>query len=118
MTIAQRYKYNGSSAEKTPGPAAYNNLLSFFNGERGITISQKLKAGNILNIEEASALPGPGSYKVEEVTLYNGSSNKYIPPKFSFTRGQRNSGNHKSGNFPDPASYTPKLQRQGPSITY
>ncbi len=118
LTIAQRYKFNGSATEKTPGPGAYNNLLSFFNGEKGITISQKLKAGNILNTEEQAKFPGPGSYQVEEVALNSGSSNKAIAPKFSFTRGQRNAGAHKSGNFPDPASYTPKLQSKGPAITY
>ncbi len=51
-----------NTAERTPGPGAYNNLLSFTNQEKGITIATKLKTGNIINVDEKSKVPGPASY--------------------------------------------------------
>ena len=69
-----------------------------------MTIATKLKQGSIIDVEEKSKIPGPASYQVERATAKLGP----IRPKFSFPRDQRNSDS-KMSNFPDPASYTPKL---------
>lgn len=50
--IATKFKSPSNTMEKTPGPGAYNNLLSFTNQEKGITIATKLKNGSIINVEE------------------------------------------------------------------
>ena len=98
--------------EKIPGPGAYNNLLSFTNQERGVTIATKLKIGNIINFDEKSKIPGPAAYETEKST----GAIRPVRPKFSFPREARNSES-KMSNFPDPTSYTPKLLRYGPTIS-
>ena len=60
--IATKFKAVTNTAEKTPGPGAYNNLLSFTSQEKGVTIATKLKNGSIINPEEKSKIPGPASY--------------------------------------------------------
>lgn len=102
--IATKFKFSINDAEKTPGPGAYNNLLSFTNQERGVTIATKLKIGNIINFDEKSKIPGPAAYETEKSTGALGP----VRPKFSFPREARNSES-KMSNFPDPTSYTPKL---------
>jgi Sperm-tail PG-rich repeat len=109
--IATKFKQLTNTSEKTPGPGAYNNLLSFTQMEKGVTIATKLKTGNIINVDEKSKIPGPASYMVEKALM--GPAR----PKFSFPREQRNSESKMSSNFPDPASYTPKLLKHGPAIT-
>ncbi len=84
--IATKLSSTGNMGEKTPGPGAYNNLLSFVNQDKGVTISNKFKVGNIINIDEAGKLPGPGAYNVEKVTSNLGSTAKHVGPKFSFPK--------------------------------
>jgi hypothetical protein len=50
-----------TESTKTPGPGAYENLISFADKDKkGITISTKFKNGAIIDIDEAARLPGPG----------------------------------------------------------
>jgi len=116
-SIAIKYK-NIIEASKTPGPGAYLNLLTAERDKKGITISQKFKFGSIINVDEASRQPGPGQYHLDNSSQAMSNTAKHVGPKFTFPRQERSIDKKDSNSFPDPASYTPKLNSGAPRITY
>jgi hypothetical protein len=82
------------------------------------TISQKFKFGSIINVDEASRQPGPGQYHLDNSSQAMSNTAKHVGPKFTFPRQERSIDKKDSNSFPDPASYTPKLNSGAPRITY